>query len=791
MKFLRLAISVYICMVFMGATVDAQAKTVRIGTVYDGKSERFSQVLDLVQREILNVTQGAHKVEFPEASQLSGEWDLETVNKSLDMLLSSRTVDIVLSLGEVSTHQVCRRTALPKPVIAANVIDAKIQGFPSDKGTSGLVNLNYINTFSDIDRAFQSFLEIAPFYRMVILADGFQIRSIPQLQKLGRRIANEFSLDIKVIQVETGAQPALDQIPEDTDAVFVSRLPRLPNTEFDILVDGLIERRLPSFAFSGRRDVEKGLLTSIIPENYLQHTARSVAINLQEILDGTRAGNLQTTFPLNEKLSINMATARAVGVYPGWSILTEADLLHEKDTTVKKILDLRTAVAEALEGNPDLAVADQTVKAGLEQVQEARSGLFPQLVIGSDARIIDDDRAQAFTGSAPEREWTGTVKATQLIYSDGVWANYDIERYLQTSREEGRESVALDIIQAASTAYFNVLRAKSIERIQKDNLKLTRENLERAQIRVSIGAAGPEEVYRWESQIAESRRKVLEAESQTLNTMSVVNRILNRPLREIFGVKEAEYRDPMNILPDRKILGYMDNPQALNNMRDFLVNEGLAVSPEIKQLEAAIDAQERSILLARREFWMPSVSLAGDVTHTLADGGEGTPPSYYPDDDTNWTAGINLSLPLYSGGKKSATLRRNLEELSRLKYQKRSTSNTVEQNVLSSVYLIRASYPSIRLTMHAADSARRNLNLVMDSYARGIKSIIDLIDAQNSALVADQQSAFAVYDFLIDLMAVQRSLGKFFLFSEDKDRQAFMDRLDAHMSAKGFPADRS
>jgi outer membrane protein TolC/ABC-type uncharacterized transport system substrate-binding protein len=690
----------------------------------------------------------------------------------------------VLTLGEVATHEVCKRGTLPKPVIAANVIDAGTQQLPLEKGTSGVVNLNYINTFSDIDRAFQSFLDVAPFYRVVILADGFQVRSIPQLKTLERRIANEFSLDMSVIQVETEIGPALEQIPENTDAIFVSRLPRLSNTEFDALVAGLIKKRLPSFAFNGRADVEKGLLTSIIPDDNLQHMARSVAINVQELLDGTRAKNLQITFPLSEKLSINMATARAIGVYPGWSILTEADLLNEEDEDIFRKLDIRQTVAEALSANPDLAVATQDVQAGVEQVQEARSALFPQLGIGTDARIIDDDRAAASLGTAPEREWTGSITASQLLYSDKVWAGYDIEKLRQTSREQGREAVELDIVQAASTAYLNVLRAKSIERIQKENLKLTRENLERAQIRVSIGAAGPEEVYRWESQIAESRRQVLSSESVSLDTMSTVNRILNRPLREVFGVDENDYKDPLNILPSRRMLVYLDNPQELNTMRDFLVEEGLGLSPELQQLDAAISAQERSITLAKREFWVPSVALVGDVTESFKEAGEGT--SSGASDDTDWTAGISVSLPLYSGGGKSATLKRSVEELSGLKYQRRATANNIEQRVLSAVYLIRASYPSIRLSVHAADSAKRNLTLVTDSYVRGIKSIIDLIDAQNQSLVADQQAANAVYDFLIDLMSVQRSLGSFFLFATDQERETFMERLDQFMNSKGF-----
>ena len=59
------------------------------------------------------------------------------------------------------------------------------------------------------------------------------------------------------------------------------------------------------------------------------------------------------------------------------------------------------------------------------------------------------------------------VRASQLIYSEKAWAGYTVEQHLQTSREQGRDAVKLDIIQAAATAYLNVLRTKRIERIQK------------------------------------------------------------------------------------------------------------------------------------------------------------------------------------------------------------------------------------------------------------------------------------------------------------------------------------
>jgi outer membrane protein TolC/ABC-type uncharacterized transport system substrate-binding protein len=768
----------------------APAKSIRIGMIVDGDAPQLPAIKERFINEILGVTRGAHQVAFPAEAQLSGNWNLTRINQALDQLLASRNVDMILALGRVASHEACRRRNLGKPVFAAYVVDAKLQGLPAKDGTSGVRNLNYINTFTDLDRAIQVFRDITPFYKVAFVADKFLMEAVPQLNKAIRRIANEFTLDITVVAAEDAAQPVLEKLPEKTDAVIFALHPRMPEVEFNKIVAGINQRRIPSFTFEGLDDVQKGILATTIPKDTFLHVARSVAINVQETLDGTNPGDLSTTFAVGEKLTINMATARAIGVYPTWSILTEADLINQEPSGIQRRLNITQAMQEALAANLNLASANRSVNAGMARVKEARSPLLPQVGARTTASIIDDDRARASFGIQPERLWTGSLQASQLIYSDKAWAGYTIEKFLQTAREQGRDVVQLDILQAAASAYLNVLRAKSIERIQQENLKLTRENLERARIRVDIGAAGPEEVYRWESQIADSRRNVLTAQSVTLDTISIVNNILNRPLREMFVAAEADYREPMSIIPDSRLTKYMNNPMSLRILRDFLITEGLEASPELQQIEAAIAAQERSITLAKREFWVPTISVFGDVTETFTKDGEGSDPpaigvlNLPQKDDTDWTAGVQASLPLFTGGGRRATLTRTQEELSQLRYDRDNLANGIETRILSAIHLIRASYPSIRLSYDAADAARLNLTLVTDSYVRGIKSIIDLIDAQNQALVANQQAANAVYDFLIDLMEVQRSAGSFFLFSPEEERDAWMERLNQFMLAE-------
>lgn len=640
--------------------------------------------------------------------------------------------------------------------------------------------MNYINTLMDLDQEFKLFRRITPYTQITVIVDDLIPKSIPQLNTLIRRLAKTFTLEVSMVTAKGSAKDVIAQIPQETDAVFLGPTPRLTDDEFKKLADNLINRELPSFSFQGEVDVQKGILAGNLAKGHQLHLARSIAVNVLEVLNGTDAGKLSTVFAPGKKLTINMATARATHAYPNWDLLTEAELIDGEPVDVKQRLNITMAMNEALTANLDLAAENRSVEAGLSRVKEARSSLLPQLNLDTQAIMVDDDRAYAYSGMLPERQWTGTVQATQLIYSDKAWASYSIEKSLQNSRKMGRDTVQLDIQQAAAGAYLNVLRAQSIEKIQKDNVKLTRENLERARIRVEIGAGGPEEIYRWESQIADSRRNVLRAQSVTLDAISAMNRILNRPLSEMFAPEDADLADPLNILPDRRLTRYMDNAMTLELLRDFLVTEGLTASTELQQLQATIVAQKRSILLAKREFWVPTVSLFSDLTESFSKSGEGS-DYLLGMNDTDWSVGVRATLPLFNGGKRSATLNRSQKELEQLNYERDSLKSRIEERILNAVHLVRASYPGIRLSNDAADAAGRNLTLVTDSYGRGIKSIIDLIDAQNQALVATQQATNAVYDFLIDIMTIQRSVGSFFLFTPKEERDAWMTRLNRNM----------
>ena len=235
----------------------------------------------------------------------------------------------------------------------------------------------------------------------------------------------------------------------------------------------------------GTTDVKRGILATNRP-NIFPRIARRIALNLQRILLGEKPHKIEVYFTPREELTINMKTAREINVYPKWSVLTEADQIDEEEVESGQTLDLNSVINEAIKVNLDLLAQKKSLLAGAENIGIARSNLLPQFDISTTGLMIDKDRAEASFGSQPERTITGTITVTQLIYSEAAWANLSIQNSLQKSREYELEQFRLDISLSAAEAFLNVLRAKTFEKIQKQNLKRTKSNLEVARVRESV-----------------------------------------------------------------------------------------------------------------------------------------------------------------------------------------------------------------------------------------------------------------------------------------------------------------
>ncbi|MDH3402528.1 MAG: TolC family protein [Acidobacteriota bacterium] len=773
----------------IGPPAAAEGPIVRIGVVVDGPWALNDAVRELTEGEITALTDGEFDVRFPEEAFLTSDWTLASVEANMRRLLADPEIDLVIAWGLVASHSACCLGELPKPVIAPVVLDARLQGLPYADGASGVHHLSYVALPDALARELARFRGIVPFGHVAILCSESLLDAIPELVERTRAGLASTGVDFEYVPAGTSADAVLEALSPEVDAVYVWPLFQFSAAEYRRLIDGLIERRLPGFSGLGGSDVEAGMLASAAPPDFFPRLARRIALTVQRILLGEDAGDLPVSFDMRENLVINMATARAIGASPRWEMLVEADLLHAEVVEGAYELSLDKAVVEAVALNLDLLARRREIAAGAEEVTLARSSLRPRLDLSATSVTIDDDRAAASLGSQAERTLTGSAGVRQLLYSEPALGNVAIQRRLQKARELDLETLELDLALEAATTYLNLMRAKALERVQRNNVDRTRSNLEISRERRDIGVASAGEVLRWESQIATARKTLVEAAADRRSAEIAVNRLLHRPQDSPFLTAEVDLDEPDLLPGGRPFHVYLDTPAGYEPFREFVVLEGLARSPELARIDAAIEAQNRLAISARRAYWAPTVGWQAAWDELLSRGGAGTggtgdPPFAFPlPDETSWSVGVSASLPLFEGGARRAELVQAEADLERLGLERAATEEKIEQRIRSALEQARASYIGISLSDRAAAAAAGNLELVEDSYARGAASLLDLLDAQTNALNAEELAANALYDFLLDLLEAKRAASA--ILEDENERYDFERRLGAHLTARG------
>lgn len=763
-------------------------RPVSIGIVSDGPIER-DDLRPVLRQEIQALLQSAYQVSFPDAWNLEGDWTVSGVQQQIERALSADGLDIVLTVGLMSSTSIARRGPLPKPVIAVTIIDREVMGIPEMDGASGVKNLAYITTPAPLRRDLDAFRSLGPFTKVAILAAQQMLESVPEIPANALKSVEGLGLEISLIPVGASVDDALAALPPDVEAVYVAPLLTLPEAEFDKLAQGLIARKLPSFSLRGVPEVERGLLATLHPAADHVRLARRVALYIQRIVGGEAPETLPVHFPEGEQLTLNMATARAIGFYPTYNTLGDAILLNEDAQESARELTLRGAVEAALTANLDLAVKARAVTGGVQNVASARAHLKPQLGASTTGILLDEDTATPYQ---PERSWTGSVKLQQLLYDDKAFANLRISKLLQEALEHEYAGLELDITQLAAVAYFNVLRAKTFERVQKNNLQLTRTHLELAEVRQAVGTAGPGEVYRWQSELASSRIEVTQTTAQREAAEIDLNRILHLPQEERVLTREIGVDDEL-LLPTKDFATrYLNTPWQFALFRDFVVHEGVARAPELARIDQGIEAQQRALLAAKRAYYVPSVGLQAEVKREFAFGGAGAEPGggltslFMPpaEEDTDWSVGIQASLPLYAGGGRKAGRIQAEEKLEELRAQRQAAEEKIEERIRVAAHTAGASYANIANAQARMEAAKKNLGLVQDSYGRGKASVIDLVDAQTAALAAELAATGSVYQFFIDLLELERAMAHFGFMASTEDRAEWLGRIEDYLAEK-------
>jgi len=769
---------------------------IKLGIISDGSWEDERAISELFKKEIYKLFEGEYDIQISQDKVIDGGFDIQKIHSGFLQIINDDEVDIVIAGGEIASRIAIFSKNLPKPTIATIVYNAEYQNMPIVNGTSGVKNLNYITLTSAFQEEIKTFKKLVDFKKATLLVNKLFLESLED-ESIKLEAISDKTIDgirYNVVPIGADIERAFSLIPEDSEAIILGSLHNLSGAKLQEIAEYFNKRQMPVFSLFDQRPVNNGILMSSFPKNFLQRLMRRIALNIQSILMGEAPEDLPVKFPFESEYVINMETAKKLKLYPSWNLMAQSKLINTDKEPAKRSLSFFQAIGEAMELNLNLLSKEKELLAGKEDIRIARSNLLPQLGISASGIQIDKDRAEGSSGQQAERTITGTATLSQLLYDEKAWANLDISEIQQKILEYENTQTRLDVVLAVATAYLNVLQAKANEVILIDNLNNSLSNLEIAQYRNEVGTACAAEIYRWQSEIASNRKAVIDANVQRNISEMELNKLLNRPLEESFETEEIRLQELVDNIKKSPIIKYYENKWYFKIFRKFMVEEAFIYSPELKIIDAGVSVQERALTSANNSLFLPSIALQAELNNTLYRGGAGTTiePTEIPGigsitfgsipEDVSWNVGLNLSLPLYSGGSRYAEIAQSIYTLSKLKIDRELVKDNIEQQVRTSVHYSGSSFAGMREAADAEEAAKKNLEIIVDSYSQGAISITDLIDAQNAALSANLNVINAKYAFLIDLINVQTAIGRFMDLISKDERNNFYTRLDEYFN---------
>ena len=769
---------------FVFPSINAQKEwTVSLITENPHSDSEFSSFEEKIQEEINLLLKNRVEINFKIEHT---DFDIVKMQAAYEAAYKDPAIDIVISLGAMSSGVMSGFKNYSKPSIASVIIDNEIQEIPLTKeGTSGVKNFTYIQSPFSMERDIKSLHRLKTFQKLGIVGGSNLIDYMPFLDQLVGNVCTELGAKFTIIPYKSSVETTLAKIPTDVDAIyFLPVYDEMTEQDLSQFFAATNERRLPSAALLGKQYLDRGALLAYDADANLQRMPRRLAINVMKIIEGQKPENLPVIIPTySDNLLINMQAAYASGIFPDFDLMSSAVLLNFDNIPTERKISLKSAISEGLAQNLDLKISALNPEIAQKDVELAQAELKPQADFSTNLSIIDEARAERSFGTQGRLNWLASGTVSQIVYAEPALANVMIQDLLKRSEEEAVEQTQLDVVIDVATAYLNVLQAKSFVRIQNENVGVTRENYDISKAKEAVGYAGASDLYRWQSELALKNIDLNDATARLQQAKYQLNQLLNRPIAEDFQMEEVSLTDQMLLVTDSRIFNLINNYGDLAVFSDFLVKEAIVRLPELKQFDYSIAAQQRLQRSRERAFYLPSIAISGSIDQTIKKFNVvgDIPPAT---NKAQWSVGLGLQYPIAQGGKRRINVEQSKLNILQLRDQRNNVQNQLELRLRAAMETAGASYSRVQLSKEAADAGKANFDIVQDAYSQGLVQITSLIDAQNAALQTEISAVNAIYQFVTDFLAVERATGFYYFLATTDEQNAFFDRLIAFIAAK-------
>lgn len=387
------------------------------------------------------------------------------------------------------------------------------------------------------------------------------------------------------------------------------------------------------------------------------------------------------------------------------------------------------ALSKAYQYNSELNSARAGVRVTDEGVAIAKSGYRPQIISTNTINHSSQSGVQLTTGSFG-------VAISQTLF-DGFQTKNNVraaEAQVRASNE-GLRNTEQNILFNAASAYMDVIRDRQIAALTARNVQSLAEQLRAARSRFDVGEGTRTDVAQ-----ADAARSAAVAQATSA--------------RARVGSSEAIYRQVIGDKPGK--LKAAGPAKGLPKSIDAAYSLASENHPAIRANKHLVDASGFSVKSAEGAL-LPQLSARAGVSSDYTDGSPNPSSNGW---DRGASIGATLTIPIYQGGRVSATVRQRKESLGQARIEVDVSRDQVRAAVASAWAQYHAAVEGAQANRDLVAAAQLALNGVVEERNVGQRTTLDVLNAQADVINAQINQVGTERDLVVASYAILSAVGR-------------------------------
>lgn len=397
-----------------------------------------------------------------------------------------------------------------------------------------------------------------------------------------------------------------------------------------------------------------------------------------------------------------------------------------------ELYDLALATNPAVEGRKYSVVQAEA------QQDLARSKFMPQVSATGNIswNEFTQEVSNRLTGQATDlttqyQGLRGIVQARQALFDLASFRAYEGSGFAIKQAEQDLEDARMGLATELVDRYLEVLQAQDEAMYVLSELEVTDGEMKRIRRMYEHAMAKVTDLYEVEAYYETLKTRELEIHNAKAVALEKVREVVGGSVADLAQLTKAE-------LP------------SVPGQSDEWVANAVARHPAIRALQYAMEASAKTIA-SQWANHLPQLSLQASGIYAKNGGFDNRPLEPY----TVGTLGLQLNVPLYSGGSTAAAEREAIARFEIVKRKHIEKQREIERETRSAYLNAQTGYARIASTAREMGARVKARDGQQRGYELGAATIVALLEAKKNLLKSRFAYARARYDYIRSLVALR------------------------------------